>query len=117
MALQGDRAEPGRGEWCSLGAGEAYLPTGILKLARYAEAAVLPVTTRYLDDRRLHVQIDAPLASDGDIGELRESLHECLADSIRRDPEQWLMMVPMMRPRQERRAECNQYSGSSTATT
>lgn len=118
VALQGDRAEPGRGEWCPFGAGEAYLPTGFLELARHSGAAVLPVTTRYVGDGELRVDIAPPIFWKTDTTTLRSGLHEALAGAIREAPEQWLMMSPVMRARRESGTECSdRRSGSSTATT
>ena len=115
LAVQGDRAEPDRGEWSPFGAGEAYLPVGPWRLARAAAVPLLPVTTFYENDDTLVVHIDALVPSDGEGEEVRRRLHDSLAAAVRRAPEQWLMMVPVMR--REESSACDPLFGSSTATT
>lgn len=117
LAVQGDRAEENRGEWTSFGAAEAYLPVGPWRMARAAQVPILPVTTFYESDRKLIIHIDALIATDVEELEVRRRLHEALAAAVRRAPEQWLMMTPVMRSGPKEIPACDPLSGSSTATT
>ena len=93
VAVQGDRVLPGQsGQAVAMFGGHVRLPPGPFKLARSADAPVVPIFAAR-EDGRVTIHIRPPIAVD-DVPAAVERYAAELADHVARHPTQWLLLSP-----------------------